>query len=111
MSALGALASANDKSVPLVEDARRKLRLRDAAGALKSLADAVAADPGDVDAQILYQDVLRRTEQPAAVLAQYKTKAAAQADDPLAQYLVVRLGKPEDAARDFDKLQTKFPDS
>jgi tetratricopeptide (TPR) repeat protein len=102
---------ANDKSAPLVDDARRKLRVRDVPGALKSLAAAVAADPGDADAQILYQDVQLRSQSAATLLPQYKTNAAAQPDDPLLQYLATRLEKPDDAARDFDKLQAKFPES
>jgi tetratricopeptide (TPR) repeat protein len=104
-------ARANEKSAPLLDEARRKLRKRDADGALKSLAAAVAADPGDEDAQILYLDVQLRTQSAAALLPQYKANAAAQPDDPLLQYLAARLEKPEDSARAFDKLQDKFPDS
>jgi tetratricopeptide (TPR) repeat protein len=104
-------AWANDKSAPFVDDARRKLRAHDVPGALKALASAVAADPGDADAQILYQDVQLRSQAPSALLPQYKTGAAAQPDDPLLQYLATRLEKPDDAARDFDKLQSRFPES
>ncbi len=104
-------ARANEKSAPLYEDARKKLRRRDVAAAQKALEAAVAADPGDMDAQVLYQDVLLRSQPASALLPQYKAKAAALPDDPLAQYLFTRLEKPDDAARDFDKLQARFPQS
>jgi len=110
-AASSASSWANEKSAPLVDDARRKLRVRDVPGALKSLASAVAADPADADAQILYQDVQLRGQTAAALLPQYKANAAAQPDDPLLSYLAARLEKPDDAAHVFDKLQTRFPES
>jgi tetratricopeptide (TPR) repeat protein len=109
--AFAAAAFANEKSSGLVGDAHKKLRQRDAAGALKSATDAVAADPGDGDAQTLLQDILRRDKPEKDLLAQYRAAAAAKPDDPMLAWLAARLLKPDDAAREFGLLAQKFPDS
>jgi tetratricopeptide (TPR) repeat protein len=111
VAALGAAARADEKSAPLLDEARHKLRLRDVPGALKFLDAAVRADPQDADAQILYQDLLRRDKPAKALLAQYTADAARRADDPLAAFLATRLLKPEDAAPNFAGQVHKFPSS
>lgn len=111
VAAMSAPARANEKSAPLFEDARRKFRLRDYAGALKASADAVAADPGDADAQILHQDLLRRDKPEKTLVADYKAAAAAKPDDPLILYLSARLLKPDEAVREFAAQSQKFPAS
>ena len=104
------LAHANEKSAPYVAEARKKLRSHDTAGAIKALADAVAADSADADAQLMFQELQRASQPEKSLQAQYRALASASPEDTLLQYLATRLLKPDEAAREFDKLQAKFPD-
>ena len=111
LASFGAGAWASETSAPLVDAARRMLRQRDVPGALKSLEAAVKADSGDPDAQILYQDVLRRDQPAQALLAQYRAAVAAQPEEPLVAFLAARLLKPEDGRTEYSSQAQKFPDS
>jgi tetratricopeptide (TPR) repeat protein len=110
-AALASAAFANEKSAGLVGDAHRKLRTRDAAGAVKAATDAVAADPGDGEAQILLQELLRRDRPEKDLVAQYRAAAAAKPDDPMLACLAARLLKPDDAVREFGSIASRFPAS
>ncbi len=110
-AAIGGAAWGSEKSAGLFEDARRKLRFRDAVGALKAVSDAIAVDATDADAQILRQDLLRRDTPEKSLVAEYKAAAAARPDDPLFLYLSTRLLKAEEASRDFATQAMKFPAS
>ena len=104
-------ARADEKSAPLLEIAKQKLRARDKANALKFLDAAVKADPDDAEAQILYQDLLRHEKPEKVLLTQYGGYATAKPDDPLLAFLATRLLKPEEAVLKFAGQVTKFPAS
>lgn len=106
-----AAAWASETSATLVADARRKLRAGDSAAALQTLAEAVAADARDSDAQVAYQDLLRTSQPEKDVAARYRAAADARPDDALAAYLAVRCLRADEALRQSTALQTKFPAS
>lgn len=95
----------------LVQDANRKIRQHDVAGALKLLEQAVVEDPANVDAHIRLQDVKRDAVGVGPLLAQYKGAADAKPDSPVAQYLATRLLPPAEALAAFERQITQFRDS
>ena len=104
-------ARAADAGSSLVDEARVKLRKRDVRGALAALEKAIAADPTNADAHILYQDFGREAVGPEILVTSYRTKAADKPDDPLLAFLYARLLPPEEALKEFDAKIKKFPAS
>lgn len=94
-----------------VENARKKVRVHDVKGALLALEQALAQDPANADANILYQDLTREVAGTAALLTKYKDLAAKAPQDAFLAFLVARLGSPDAVAKDCDVLKRTFPDS
>lgn len=95
----------------LVAEARRKVRQHDVTGAVKLLEQAIAADPANADAHMLYQDVSRQAVGLGPLAAEYKKRLSAAPQDPLVAFLAARLLPPEEALADYDKQTQKFPGS
>lgn len=98
-------------SAQLVQDANRKVRQRDVAGAIKLLEQAIAADPGNVDAHVRYQDLAREPLGVARLQASYRAAADAKPTDPVAQFLSARLLPAEQAVTELDRLAAQFKSS
>ena len=104
-------AVASEATDKLVQDASRKLREQDVAGALRLLEQAVDADATDATANILYQETARQILGLADLKARYQKLADENADDPLFLYFVTRLDEPETALATFSKLALKYRES
>jgi tetratricopeptide (TPR) repeat protein len=105
------VARAADATSPFVDEARTKIRKKDVRGAIAALEKAIAADAGDADANMLYQDIARDVVGAEAMLTSYRQKASAKPDDPLAAFLYARLLPPEDALKEFEKQAKQFTGS
>lgn len=106
-----ARARAGDDSAALVQEANRKVRQKDTAGAIQLLQRAIAADPANVDAHVRYQDLARSAVGLPQIQRQYSDAAKAKPDDAVAQFLAVRLLPAEQAVDEFKKLASRFADS
>jgi tetratricopeptide (TPR) repeat protein len=104
-------AFANEAADKLVMDASRKLREQDVAGALRLLEQAIAVDPADPTANVLYQETARQVLGLADLKAKYQKLADENASDPLYLYLVTRLEEPEAALAAFAKMSKKHAKS
>lgn len=106
-----AVAGAGDEATVLVQEANRKVRQKDLAGAIQLLQRAIATDPANVEAHVRYQDLARSAVGLQQIQRQYTDAAKAKPDDAVAQFLATRLLPPDQAADAFKKLTTRFPDS
>ena len=104
-------ALAADAPNPFVDEARVKIRKKDMRGAIAALEKAIAANAGDADANMLYQDVARDVVGAESMLTTYRQKASAKPDDALAAFLYARLLPPEEALKEFDKQAKQFSGS
>ncbi len=102
---------ANETADKLVEDAGRKLREQDVAGALRLLEQALDAAPADPAANVLYQETARQVLGLADLQARYQKLADEHADDPLYLYFLTRLKEPAKALPGFESLAGKHPSS
>ena len=93
-----------------VVDATRRARSGDLDGAL-ALLERLAADPANVDARLLYVDLVLRKPAAGALLDPIRTWAAERPDDPLAQHMAARTLPPKKALPELQRLVLKFPDS
>src|SRR6185436_2203430 len=84
---------------------------RDVRGAIAALDRAIAADPANPDAHLLYQDVARDAVGAEALVTSYRQKAADKPDDPLFAFLYARMLPPDQALPEFEKQIVKFPQS
>ncbi len=113
---LGGMAAAQARAdegpaTEFVLDAGRKLREQDVAGALRLLDKALAADPRNPEANVLYQDTAKNVLGLADVVAKYATLAAENPDDALYAYLNTLLDEPARALQAFEKQALTFKDS
>lgn len=104
-------ARAADPNVSLVAEARTRMRKKDVRGALAALQRAIAADPTDADAHMLFQDIARDALGVETLITDYRAKAGAKPDDALLTFLYLRLLPPEEAVTSFDKMIKQFPGS
>ncbi len=95
----------------LVDEARARIRKKDVRGALGSLEKAIAADPANADAHILYQDVGKDALGAEAILTKYRQYTTDKPDDPVFAFLFARLLSPGESLAEFDKQIKKFPAS
>lgn len=110
-SLLAPAAHAAEGTPALLDQARRKLRQQDVKSALAILEQAIAADPGSVDAHVLYQDTQIEIVGAASILPRYAEKAKAAPQDPVLAFLHARLMSAEDSEKEFTRLRTVFKDS
>jgi tetratricopeptide (TPR) repeat protein len=102
-------ADANNSS--LIAEARTRFRKKDVRGALAALERAIAADPHDADAHMLYQDIAREALGVESLITSYRQKAGAKPDDALLTFLYLRLLPPDEQLKSFDKMIAQFPGS
>jgi len=95
----------------LVDEARTLVRKHKIGDAMKSLEKAIAVDPGNADAHILYQDIGRVALGVESMNTWYRKKAAEKPDDPLLAFLAARLLPPDQALPAYEKLVLQFPKS
>ena len=81
----------------------------DAEGASALAKKGRDAHEGDIEAARLYQDASARAGHAAAVLEEYKARAAAHPDDASAQYLAIRLQSGPAAHAQLEALLQRFP--
>ena len=106
-----AARAADSPAAAQVEEARTRARRHDARGAIAALEKALAADPGDPDAHILYQDMGRDAIGIEKLQTIYRQRRDERADDPLYAFLYARLLPPEQALPEFDRQIVKFAQS
>lgn len=104
-------ARAAEGGSALVDEARAKMRKKDVRGALALLDKAIAAEPGNADAHLLYQDVGKDALGAEAILTKYRQLSTDKPDDPVFAFLWARLLSPADALAEFDKQMKKSPAS
>lgn len=104
-------AFAAEGGASLVAEARGRLRKRDLRGALAAVEKAIAADPSDADAHLLYQDLARNVVGAEGLRTLYRQKSAEKPDDPMLATLHARCMPAEEALKEFDKQIAKFPAS
>lgn len=106
-----AASAAEGGASGLIADARKKARQQDLPSAVRLLEQAIAAEPANADAHILYQDLARETSGLAPLVDAYRKRAAEAPQDPLFAFLLARLQPPDQSLAAFEKQATAFPQS
>jgi tetratricopeptide (TPR) repeat protein len=104
-------ARAADGGAALLAEARTKIRKKDVRGALTALERAIAANPSDADAHMLYQDVAREALGVESLVTSYRQKSGQAPDDALLAFLYLRLLPPDEALKGFEKMITQHAGS
>jgi hypothetical protein len=77
--------------------------------ALRIAQTAVQARPGDVELHRIYHWVAERTGHQKEVLEEYRSRAQAQPDSTMAQYLYARLLRGHEGKAAIEQLAQRFP--